>query len=125
MVKFFEANSRMNWVDSNNVFVGFYNEEDCCEVWGGDFWTSLNKDAVKANIDENKNDYVFDTSFYIENFAWEKDDGDDYEEVYRAAFKLTNGKNDIYLVIWNQHNGYYAHGFQFCNGGTVIVEGYL
>lgn len=120
MVKYFEANSRMNWVDSNNVFVGFYNEQDCCEEWGGDFFSSLNEDAVRVNIDEDKNDYVFDTSVYIEDFAWEEDYGKD---IYRAAFKLTNGKKDIFLVIWNKHNGYYAHGFRFCNGDTVIMKG--
>lgn len=119
MVKYFE-NERMNWVDSNNVFVGFYNEQDCCEEWGGGYWSSLDKDAVRVDVNEDNNDYVFDTSFYIENFAWEED----YDrDVNRAAFKLTNGVNDIFLVIWNEHNGYYAHGFEFCNGDTVIVKG--
>ena len=119
MVKYFE-NERMNWVDSNNVFVGFYNEQDCCEEWGGGYWSSLDENAVRVDVNEDNNDYVFDTSFYIENFAWKED----YDrDVNRAAFKLTNGVNDIFLVIWNEHNGYYAHGFEFCNGDTVIVEG--
>jgi hypothetical protein len=120
MVKFFEDNDRLNWVDSNNVFVGFSNWQDCCEEWGGGYWSSLSKDAVRVDLDEENNNYVFDTSFYIEDFSWEED----YDrDVYRAAFKLSNGKKDIFLIIWNEHNGYYAHGFQFCNGDTVIVKG--
>ena len=122
MVKYFEANSRINWVDSNNVFVGFYNEQDCCEVWGGDFYDSLDDNANVVDVDLTvDNNWVFDTSFYVTDVYYNFIDRS--SEAQCAAFRLVDGDKAIYLVIWNDHNGYYAHGFEFCNGDIVIVKG--
>jgi hypothetical protein len=123
MLRFFEGNCRLNWVDSNNVFVGFDDEGDCCEVWGGDFYDGLDRNARKLDVDLTvDNDWVFDTSFHADS-----DDVDvnldDYEAA-TAGFRLVNRNGDVmYLVIWNSHNGYYVHSFDFCNGETVIVSG--
>lgn len=125
MVKYFDKDCKMNWVDSNNVFVGFDDEGSCCEVWGAGFYSSLNKKAKKLDVDLSvDNNWVFDTSFYMKDMDKKftmRIDG--YEEADRAAFRLIDGNKEMFLVIWNEHNGYYCHGFEFCNGDTVIVTG--
>ena len=119
MLRYFNRDLKMNWVDSNNVFVGFSDMCDCCEVWGGNFYDSLGDDARLLDIDLSvDNNWVFDTSFYSSDMSM---DGHDSS----AGFRLVDGDREMYLVIWNDHNGYYAHGFEFCNGDTVIVEGSL
>jgi hypothetical protein len=120
MLKFFEKDGKLNWVDSNNVFVGLDNEGDCCEVWGGDFYDGLGEDANKLELDLSlDNDWAFDVAFYSDSV--------DAVKVYdggSAGFRLIDEKgNEIFLVIWNEHNGYYCHGFDFCNGDVVIVHG--
>lgn len=123
MLRYFDRDCRMNWVDSNNVFVGFSDEGSCCEVWGGDFYDSLGANARRLNVDLSvDNNWVFDTSFYDAN-ADIIIDG--HSDAMCAAFRLVDGDREMFLVLWNDHNGYYAHGFDFCNGDTIIVEGSL
>jgi hypothetical protein len=51
-----------------------------------------------------------------------KEDGvDEYECV---GFKLSGTTGVYYLVLFNVHNGYYAHGYNF-KIGDVTDEGYL
>lgn len=122
MLKFFERDGKLNWVDSNNVFVGFSDYQSCCESYGGALYSSIDSDGKLLDIDlESDNDWVFDTSFYTD-YAIPANVAD--IEGNSAGFRLVDGKgNEIFLVIWNEHNGYYAHGFEFCNGDTVIVKG--
>lgn len=124
MLKYFDRDGKMNWVDSNNVFVGFDDEGSCCEVWGAGFYDSLDGFTQAVDIDLTvDNNWVFDTTFYVTDAYY--DFIDRSSEAVCAAFRLVDGDKAIYLVIWNDHNGYYAHGFNFCNGDTVIVEGAL
>lgn len=126
MLRYFNNDCRMNWVDSNNVFVGFSDEDHCCEVWGADFYDSIDSNGRRLDVDLSvDNNWVFDTSFHDNDYM----DGnvsveiDGHCDASRAAFRLVDGDRVMYLVIWNDHNGYYAHGFDFCNGDTVIVSG--
>ncbi len=44
-----------------------------------------------------------------------------------AIFRIIKGELDLpkYLHLYNYHNGYYGHGFQFKVGEKVIAEGGL
>ena len=120
MLRYFNRDCRMNWIDSNNIFVGFSDEAGCCEEWGGDFYDSLGANARRLDIDlEVSNNWVFDPSFYDANPMIEIER---HSGAICAAFRLVDGDKEMFLVLWNDHNGYYAHGFEFCNGDTVIVK---
>ena len=49
------------------------------------------------------------------------------EEGGLVIFKLqslpTNPKSDLYLHLYNSHNGYYSHGFEMYVGGIPIKSG--
>lgn len=117
----------INFVDENNVFVGYSLEQNCCEH--ADWFISDQK--KNTAVDENdywvKNEivelssYSFDTKFF-EEFK------DEYclDNVNFARFKLiSENKPDLYLHLYNCHNGYYSHGFEFKIGEDTITRGDL
>lgn len=67
--------------------------------------------------------HVFDIGFFDNTRHYRGlDDGD------AVAFKLIDPRGiekDMYLVLFNCHNGYYGHGFEFRIGSNVIQEGTL
>lgn len=121
MIKIFnkeaEWTTKLNFVDENNVLVGYDYEQNCCEDFGW-YISELEVDGRSINQSNEQDlvDYVFDSTFcnYIENLT---------EEV---VFKLiAKDKPDLYLHLYNYHNGYYAHGFTFKIGENIIKEGYI
>lgn len=118
-----EEHTRTNFIDENDVFVGYSSQQCCCENFGW-FVTS---EEPRAYIDGTElpdvaaDGYVFDTA-YFETF--------DSDETFRskgmAVFRMTKvGENDLYLCLFNEHNGYYSHGFQAKVGGQIWQEGSL
>lgn len=113
--------TKINFVDSNDVFVGFDYFGQCCEVFG---WYIL--DEVTTNYEENDEigeydieGYVFDVSFFEERLC----EGE-YGDCGFAIFKMTkNDCIDLYLHLYNHHNGYYSHGFEGKIKGKEWVSG--
>jgi len=68
--------------------------------------------ALKDNFDG----YNFDTK-YFEGMSGDFDSGGG------VRFKLINGGKIIYLHLYNVHNGYYSHGFEFRNANEIFQEG--
>lgn len=110
MIKIFERNGHLNFIDGNDTFVGYDYSAQCCE----DFWYSIsdNKDFRGANYDKSDYDqesllecYLIDTEYFLKD-----------EEGYNstAQFRLFDPYTscpDKYLTLYNSHNGYYFHGF--------------
>lgn len=112
----------LNFVDDNNVIVGYDYLGQCCENFG--YWISpISND--KNDLSENSDDfdlegYNFDPEYHKEYF------GGEYEPNNEIEFRLVKeGQSDLFLVLYNYHNGYYSHGFEFKKGDTVITEGSL
>ena len=134
-MKYFDSNNgsiystKVNFVDENNVLVGYDFSSDCCENYGwyihskvtpegtGDSLFDENTDNNAIN--ESLKDWAFDTSFFNE-FS----DGE-YEVRAVAVFRLVNGDNELFLHLFNEHNGYYSHGFDFAKDGEIIHTGSL
>jgi len=98
MLKVFEKDGKVNFVDSNNVVVGFDIQQNCCENFNWFF---------SGGILPDDNNYVFDTKFFEE--MNEDFTGDDpYDEIGKhvARFKVTDGEKCLYLNFVNAHNGY-------------------
>lgn len=42
-----------------------------------------------------------------------------------AIFRIVNREAEKFIHIFNSHNGYYAHGFDFTIAGKTVREGSL
>lgn len=111
----------VNFVDDNNVFVGYDLRQDCCEHAGWYITESLPDEADVDRDGDNclpeENDFVFDQSFC-------QDLGCKYEGS-AIAFRLGDGEREAYLILFNCHNGYYGHGFAAEIQNSLWAEGTL
>ncbi len=120
-MKTFEKDGKTNFVDDKNVFVGFDNGQSCCESFG---WSLTRKLPTKLEESQNEIDpegFNFDTGFFEETVP----EGESLDCGGVATFRLTRGEEEIFLTLWNSHNGYYSHGFDMREGANVIREGSL
>jgi hypothetical protein len=126
-MKLFKAQSKINFVDENNVLVGYDLSQQCCEHAfyvildhiPKDLKESLDSETLSSNVDENNlDDYRFNTDVPSSN---------DHNETYYIVFSAYNIKNNknIYIILCNAHNGYYSHGFIMYDDNKIIVEGDL
>jgi hypothetical protein len=117
---------KVNFVDKNNVFVGYDLSQDCCEDanW---FISDIAEDAVYSENGYEKRkienpeveEYVFDTTYFKQIQPDELDKGE------MVIFKLINMDKVLYLHLYNAHNGYYGHGFDAKIGDTSWQDGCL
>jgi hypothetical protein len=129
-VTVFEDMDRVNFIDSNNVLVGFEAEQQCCEEFG---YFILDKvDISKDHLTKKDNyidaerstieypGYLFDQDFlYTVGYS-----SCGYEDTQVAVFRLTNDDDkELFLHIFNTHNGYYSHGFFMDQNGEEIKSG--
>ncbi|CAM0008521.1 hypothetical protein VPHK375_0026 [Vibrio phage K375] len=113
--------SKVNFTDCNDVFVGFDTAQDCCED-AGYFISKLKDEAYQYSgnecLSDNIDGYVFDVTFF------ENVDSSDLDDGGQVCFRLTKpGFDDLYLHLYNSHNGYYSHGFEAKIGGELWVDG--
>lgn len=102
---------KINYVDSNNRVLGFSVERSCCEHFGH---------AVTKSIprkDEDLKDYTGFSDADLEPYEFVDEphinvEGLSHENGGTIALRITaKGQQDLFVVIWNHHNGYYSHGF--------------
>jgi len=110
---------KINFVDENNVVLGYNVEAICCENAG---WfisdTMLNEVPEKLyykdrldiqDYDEANKEldgFVFDPSFIKEiNLGYDKGN--------IAIFMVVKNEHKKYLHLFNLQNGYYSHDFDF------------
>lgn len=100
-------NDSVNFVDVNNVVLGFDMGQDCCEYAT---WSILQPDPAPRSLEP----YVFDPSYMVKEQT---------KHGWQVTFRLVHGKKELFLVLSNVHEGYYSHGFTFKNGTEIIKEG--
>lgn len=101
--------TKVNFVDSNNVVLGYDMNQQCCEEaeWG----------MEPPLTEEQLESYTFDTSFFHKGA--EDDTG-------LAMFKLvSDGLPAVFIILCNTHNGHYSHGFEFTGPTGSIQSGSL
>jgi hypothetical protein len=121
--------TKVNFVDDNNVLVGYDFAGSCCEQFGWyihDKVTNNGEDPVFSDgldgnaLNEFLKEWTFDTSFFQQ-----LEEGEPGDVRAIAVFCLVNGDNKLFLHLYNEHNGYYSHGFDFSKDGQIIHTGSL
>lgn len=115
---------KVNFIDENDVFVGFDTAQDCCEDAGYFVSKDANEpyqyDKDRSGETPSLDGYNFDTTFFQHVSSKHLDDGD------QVCFKMVKqGNEDLYLHLYNSHNGYYGHGFEAKISGEVWQSGCL
>lgn len=124
-MKVFDAGGKVNFVDIHNVLVGYDTGQDCCEHAGWYFSKTRRCDTGDSDpgyaTDAKLEPYSFDAAFFEE-------DSDDtvFDHGGIVRFRLVaDGLPDLYLHIFNSHNGYYGHGFEVQHSGQIVRSGSL
>jgi hypothetical protein len=121
--------TKVNFVDENNVLVGYDFSGLCCEQYGWYIHNKVTSNMEDSLFDENTDinaingslkEWTFDPTFFDETHG-----SDRYNVECRAVFRLVYGDNELFLHLYNVHNGYYSHGFEFSKDGVVLNQGDL
>ena len=119
--------TKVNFVDENNVFVGYELAPQCCEQAG---WF-VSDVIVKAIEDQNNQicepeempdleGWNFDHEFFQK-----EENCNNYEVGDIVIFRMVKGDEEKFLHLFNIQNGYYSHGFEFKVGNEIKEEGLI
>lgn len=122
-MKVFDRDGKVNFMDDNNVLVGYDMEQCCCEnadwflaeapIWETDPADTIGGDDFPG--------YNFDVDYKEPPAPEETLDF----EVSIKIFRLTSTKGDLFLHLHNTHNGYYSHGFTVKRNDELLEDGSL
>ena len=125
-MKKFDKDGKINFVDDNNVFVGYDMQQDCCE--NADWFIS---DKEESDVYDSNYNRIEQRDYDIERYNFDKDYFEEIscpqlDEGGMVRFKLvSNDGLPLYRHLYNSHNGYYGHGFTMSIGGVVVKDSYL
>lgn len=113
MIKKFDGEwGSINFVDENNVLIGYDMSAQCCEDFGYKEECIIEKSEFTGEFDEDfkgvdHEGYNFDcgVAFFTRD----------------TETKRPNGQ----IVFFNSHNGYYSHGYKMLKNNEVITDGFL
>lgn len=114
--------SKVNFIDDNNVLVGFDNSDDCC-AQGGWFLSDKPSEWLNESFKEEAMDlpgWNFDPDYFKEHGLPGKSK---YEEGDSVQFRLVSGEQEKFLTLYNFHNGYYSRGFTLQFGDETKKQG--
>jgi hypothetical protein len=127
-MEYFDRDNKYNFVDENNIVVGYDSNQDCCE-WASWF---ISSERFPNNVDEKlekavpkeMGNWIFDPK----GFRRGKNNYEAFEDGGYVSFRLLDKETKrmtAYLILFNIHNGYYAHGFTMEVGGILKQSGDL
>lgn len=117
-----EEGCKVNFIDENDVFVGYDLEHWCCEhafyQLTYDRSDALEDEGVGSFSPEILEGYVFDVDYFKDDLG----EG----ETYGVQFRLVkDNEKNIYINLVNSHNGYYSHGFTATVKGEIWESGQI
>ena len=120
-MKIFDREGKINFVDENNVFLGYDMGQCCCER--ADWYISDIETYGVRDRDPKESEglggWIFDTKYF------KKVDCNDLDEGEMVRFRIFKGAEEKFIHLFNCHNGYYGHGFEFMVGDEKRLEGCL
>jgi len=118
--------SKVNFVDENNVVLGYNLQQSCCEH--ADWFIASrpnNKIPRRFSRSNNKKAPVPNLAGWLFDKTYFKECGQSDNYDHMAIFRIVRGKQKKYIHIFNCHNGYYSHGFEFKSANEIIKDGHL
>jgi len=116
---------KINFVDKNNRVIGYDMEDRCCGDAG--WFISDQKNYEVYDKKYNKIDYIVPS---VKDYTFDPDYMEDVEGVgdfgaNKIIFRLVNGDKELFLHLYNVHNGYYSHGFSIKQNDKTIKSGLI
>ena len=111
--------TKVNFVDDNNVVLGYDIEQQCCEK--ANWFISDTIDPKSGYQVVDLPNYNFDVRFIREDYR--QRNSPKLEDTNTVIFRITNGVDEKFIFLCNTHNGYYRHGFDFDVGGVPMYVG--
>lgn len=118
----------VNFVDKNNVVLGYDMSSSCCECYGWFISDMICTEQIEGDESiTNPFKDVLDKYAFDKSFIQVQHGGGNLDEGGIAVFKLISDDGDkpLYVHLWNCQNGYYGHGFKFADDKFVIKEEYI
>lgn len=115
MIKVEFAHS-INFIDENDIYVGFDLRCQCCEDFG---WFIKDDESVDDLIEQAENSNLSEDIDYsgwlfdLNYFKWDSFDTGTITSADAVVFRLKKGNKSKYLFLFNIGNGMYAHDFFF------------
>lgn len=105
----------VNFIDANDIFVGFDMRSQCCEGFG---WYIKDNDSIEDAVNQSeKSESYFednDMSGWMFDLGYFKQDNDHQANVGYidvVVFRLRNNNERKFLFLYNIGNGMYGHDF--------------
>jgi len=114
---------KANFVDVNDVLVGFDNSSNCCESFGWFYSDTIPQQVKDGPAPSDLDAYVFDPEFFQQMAVPFISGIDRAQDDSIVIFKLLSGSKVLYLCLHNTYDTYYSHGFQLEVGGKILREG--
>jgi hypothetical protein len=117
--------SKVNFVDENNVVLGYDTDQLCCEHadWFiADVLTEncTNREDTPDGTPEEMPGWNFDPAFIRE-----VRDESEFDYGGMVIFRIVKDGAQKFVHLFNSHSGYYGHGFDFKAGDVAIKHGHL
>jgi hypothetical protein len=106
---------KANFVDANDVLVGFDASQSCCESFGWFYSDTVPQRVQDGPAPSDLDAYIFDPEFF-HRIDRTQDDS-------MVVFKLLHGTKVLYLCLHNTNGTYYSHGFHLEVGGKMLRGG--
>lgn len=118
--------NKVNFVDEENVVLGYDLTQNCCEAAGWFIHEQplLGKCICDVSSKEQPTElpgFVFDKDYYL----YCEDPRLGLDRGGLAIFRATNSEGqELFIHLYNCHNGFYTHGFCFStdNEETILRD---
>ena len=122
--------SKVNFVDENNVILGYDVRQACCEYAGWFIadepreWIPEPNDGASEPSEPlpDLTGWSFDPAWFRGPLCYTEYEGASGGLV---IFRIVNGEAERFIHLFNCHNGYYKHGFELKTGETLLQTGQL
>lgn len=107
-----EEGSKVNFIDSNDLFVGYDIYQDCCEHAGW-FISDSRQNFSEWDDEEGLREHNLEGFVFVPGSEEQIDASEDrgLDDGGLVSFMLRNEEGkELFLHLFNCHNGYYGHG---------------
>lgn len=118
--------SKVNFVDENNVMLGYDMRQACCE-YAGWFIADKRHEQIPTSIEAPAElpGWNFDPEWFERGTIEFTEEHESRGTGALCLFRIVKGDAEQFIHLFNCHNGFYAHGFEFKTDEAVLQTGQL